>query len=178
VTLGLIDFTGATIGGNPFTFACPATNQPNVVAKTNYFLTATNDKKNPNYARSLNTVTESTNGGNPTTVGLPNPVPNAFNVGASTCPGNNAATQPFPSITTSMADAVAAQILANAPPGPPIVAICVGIAVPLAVIIIIVIFFAYRKKTTGSFRPMSPERAEAVKEKLKEMKPSFVFKPL
>jgi hypothetical protein len=83
---GFVSTTGAvTVStGQPFTFTCN-NNVGNILIRTNYMLTATNDGGNPNYARTLDTVTDGGSWGSGLVITPPANPAASFGVGQSQC---------------------------------------------------------------------------------------------
>jgi len=83
---GFINGAGATTvsTGQPFTLVC-ANNVGNIKIKTNYMLTATNDGGTPNYARTLDTITDTGAWGTGIVITPPANPPASFGVGQSQC---------------------------------------------------------------------------------------------
>jgi len=83
---GFVSGTGATTvsTGQPFALNC-ANNAANIKVRTTYMLTATNDGGTPNYARTLDTVTDSGAWGSGLVITPPANPAASFGVGQSQC---------------------------------------------------------------------------------------------
>jgi len=101
---GGVSTTGAVYASNnqPFTFTC-TNSVPNVKIRTNYLLTATNDGGTPNYARTLDAVTDGGFFGTGLTTPSPSNPLAAFGAGQTMCNNGVFVTFTFPAVTTAVA---------------------------------------------------------------------------